>query len=306
MEKRRTKIRLVLHAMAWEIDYLEHYFVQLKKSKYYLPKDVEITIDVTLNCSEYFIDWEKSIIPRRFFQDKFDKILPLLKDYKVIPRCKSIGPTGHLNAQKEATKKEIDYYILSTPDIIFDERLLAYYCEAIKQVKNEYFLITPQISKMWDSSWDVLVNPLYKDVPYETYLKYDNFNIIHNQNNSTQEVKLTPLPGSKFAGWFDIMNKKMYEELVPVWDEWTGYGGWDYYAMIVSDAYKNMLKGDFQQYLLEGQTIIEWTTGDLGNNLTTCYKDYLVLKEVPNRGEIFKENVIEYAKKRILELGNIK
>jgi len=180
-------------------------------------------------------------------------------------------------------------------------RILAYYCEAIKQVKNEYFLITPQISKMWDSSWDILVNPLYKDVPYETYLQYDNFNIIHNQTNSTQEVKLIPLPTSKFAAWFDIMNKKTYEELVPVWPEWTGYGGWDYYSMIVTDTYKKF-GGDFQQYLLEGQTIIEWTTGDLKNNLTDCYKQFLSLNKTPNRGEIFKENVFKYAEKRIKEI----
>jgi uncharacterized UBP type Zn finger protein len=90
------------------------------------------------------------------------------------------------------------------------------------------------------------------------------------------------VPSSKYAAWFDICNKKFYEELVPVWDTWEGYGGWDYYSMLVSDSYKRM-GGDFQQYLLEGQTIIEWTTGPLKNNLTDSFINYLK-----------KENIHDY------------
>ena len=303
MEK--TKIKLMLHAMCWEVDYLLTYFIQLKKSKYYLPKDVELTIDLTLNVSDYFINWEESKFPKDFFIKKFNNILPLLKDYKVHSKIIETGIYGHLNSQKDIVDTETEYYILSTPDIIFDEKLLAYYCEAIKSVKNKYFLITPQISKMWDSSWDILVNPSYQDTPYEHYIEQDNFDIIHNQINSTQEVKLTPLPTSKFAAWFDICNKNFYEQLVPVWDEWIGYGGWDHYSMIVSNAYKNM-GGDFQQYLLKGQTIIEWTTGPIKNNLTNTYKDFLVMNKVPNRGEMFKENIFKYAQERINKLGKSK
>ncbi len=287
--------------MCYEIDMLFYYFTQLKKSKYYLPDDVEIVLDITFNCSDYFIEWDGCSIPFDFFTNKFYNLLPLLKDYKVKFQLIREGQYGHLDAQRDAKQEDIDYYILSTPDIIFDEKLLAYYCEAIKSIKNEYFLITPQISKMWDSSWDILVNPLYQNVPYEKYLQYDNFNIIHNQTNSPDEIKLIPLPISKFAAWFDICNKKFYEELVPVWDEWKGYGGWDYYSMMVSDNFKRM-GGGFQQYLLEGQTIIEWTTGDLGNNLTNCYKDFLVLNKVPNAGEIFKQNVINYTQERLTQL----
>ena len=209
MEK--TKIKLMLHAMCWEVDYLLTYFIQLKKSKYYLPKDVELTIDLTLNVSDYFINWEESKFPKDFFIKKFNNILPLLKDYKVHSKIIETGIYGHLNSQKDIVDIETEYYILSTPDIIFDEKLLAYYCEAIKSVKNKYFLITPQISKMWDSSWDILVNPSYQDTPYEHYIEQDNFDIIHNQINSTQEVELTSLPTSKFAAWFDICNKNFYE-----------------------------------------------------------------------------------------------
>lgn len=303
MENRRTKIKLVLHAMCYELPYLQYYFTQLKKSKYYLPEDVELIIDVTFNCSDYFIQWNDYAIDRiTSWQEIFDSYLTLLSDYEVKSKVIETGLYGHLDAQRDAKLEDIDYYILSTPDIMFDEKLLAYYCEAIKSIKNEYFLLTPQITQMWDSSWSPLVNPKYKDIPFDKFLDKNCFDIIYDQNNSQEEVKLTPLPTSKFAGWFDLVNKKTYEELVPVWNEWSGYGGWDFYSMIVTDVYKNQLGGDFQQYLLEGQTIVEWTHGKVGHKLIQPYKDMLSFKETPNYGEIFKTKVHEYAKTRIEQL----
>jgi hypothetical protein len=301
METGKTKIKLMLHAMGWEIDYLLNYFTQLKKSKYYLPKNVEVTINVTLNLSDYFINWELSKLPKEFFINKFEHIKPLLIDYKLESKIIHTGVYGHLNAQRDAIDNETEYYILSTPDIIFDEKLLAYYCEAIKSIPNEYFLITPQISKMWDSSWDIITNPLYQNIPYEQWQQKDCFDIIYNQTNSDQEIKLTPLPISKFAGWIDLVNKATYEKLIPIWDEWEGYGGWDYYGMLVTDNFKRM-GGDFQQYLLEGQTIVEWTTGFVGHPLVNSYKKLLSLNKVANQGEIFKQNVISYVEKRLHQI----
>jgi hypothetical protein len=94
------------------------------------------------------------------------------------------------------------------------------------------------------------------------------------------------------------MNKKTYEQLVPVWDEWSGYGGWDHYSMMVTDDFK-MRGGDFQQYLLEGQTIVEWTNGKVGHELIKPYKEMLCFNQVPNHGEIFKQNIFSYVTKRI-------
>lgn len=298
----RTNIKIVLHVMPWEIDMFEQFVNQLRKSVYYLPNDVNIILDVTLNLSDYFIDWDKSRMSKEFFDNKFYNILKKLTPF-ISYKTKVIdcGVYGHLNAQRDAVDIDTNYYILSTPDIIFDEKLLAYYCEAIKSVKNEYFLITPQITKMWDNSWDMLVNDRYQNIPYETYIKKSCFDIIHNQNNSQNEVKLKPLPTSKFAGWFDICNKAFYEKLVPVWPEWEGYGGWDYYSLMVSDVYKK-LGGDFQQYLLEEQVIVEWYNGEIGHDMVKHYKDMIVKKETPNAGEIFKQNVIGYVEKRIGEI----
>jgi hypothetical protein len=306
MEKNKTRIKLVLHAMGWEIDHLLTYFIQLKKSKYYIPKDIEITIDVTLNLSDYFINWEESKLPKEFFIDKFKNIKPLLNDYNLESKIIHTGLYGHLNSQKDAIDSKTEYYILSTPDICFSEHLLAYYIEAIKNIKNEYFLVCPQITKLWDDSWDIITDPLHMNTPYDKWQTIDIFDVIHKHSNPTQEVGLKPLPTSKFAGWFDICNKKFYEELVPVWDEWEGYGGWDYYSMMVSNVYKQM-GGDFQQYLLAGQTTVEYSTGPQTLDIGKYYKKYLVLNKLPyNQGELFKTKVVDYVKERISKFGVVK
>ncbi len=95
---------------------------------------------------------------------------------------------GHLNLQKECISPEIDYYMGVCPDMYFSEHLLAYMIEGAKSIKNEYFVITPQISKLWDDTWDILVNPLYKDIPYETWFENEIFDIIHNDSNLNPDI----------------------------------------------------------------------------------------------------------------------
>ena len=67
--------------MPWEIDYALLTFTQLKKSKYYLPEDVSITIDSVLNLSSFLINWDESKLPKEFFIEKYNTLSILLKDY---------------------------------------------------------------------------------------------------------------------------------------------------------------------------------------------------------------------------------
>ena len=295
-------IKIIYHIMPWEIDYAHLSFMQLKKSKYHLPENTNIQVETVLNLSSYILDWESSKLCKEFFIEKYNQISKLLSDYTHIKRIYQEDELyGHLDLQREAISKEIDYYIVFCPDMYFNETLLGIMIQAAEQVNNKYFVITPQISKLWDSTWDVLVNPLYQDIPYSTWYETDSFDIIHNDYYNLQELKLQPLDSSKYAGWFDLYNKAFYEELVPVWDEWKGYGSWDWYTLMVTEAYKAH-GGDFQQYLLEGKTIFEYSTGVLQEGFGNYYKKFLSLKQIPDQKELFKAKVPEYAKQRIKQL----
>lgn len=290
--------------MSWEIDYALLTFMQLKKSKYYLPKDINITIETVLNLSSHIVDWGHSKLPKDFFIEKYNQISNLLVDYKHIKRIyDENGLYGHLNLQRECISSEIDFYISICPDMYFSEHLLFYLIESSKNIKNKYFVITPQILKKWDSSWDMLVNPLYQNISYDKWFKTDAFDVIYNDTNSDTNIELVSTKYSKYAGWFDLYNKNFFEKLVPVWDDWDGYGSWDWYTMLVTDQFKKM-GGDFQQYILKGKTISEYSIGPLSGGLVDYYKKNLNLNQIPDQKEIFKNKIPEYVATRLNQLKN--
>ena len=291
-------IKLLSHIMPWDIDYALLMFTQLKKSKYYLPKDVNVTLDIELNLTSYLYNWEESKIPKDYFIDKFNDLLLLLKDYKVNTFIyEGDKKYGHLDHQKKIISPEVDYYISVCPDTYFSEYALTYMIEAAKNITNKYFTITPQVSKVGDADWDKIVNPEYLNIPYSDYLEVDIFDIRHDNKTLGQEVKLDALPKSKFAGWFDLYNKAFYEELCPVQDEWVGYGPWDHYSIMISDFVKSQ-GVDYQQYLLRGETIWMYPSGPLlkdgANGFTRYYRDRLKTNDVPNQRTEFESNLPKY------------
>jgi hypothetical protein len=296
-------IKVTYHIMPWEIDYALLSFTQLKKSKYHLSNDVNIIIDSVLNLSSYTVNWNQSRLPKEYFIEKYNQISNLLIDYnhnkKIYDGDKLYG---HLELQRDCVSKDIDYYIGVCPDMYFSEYLLAYLIESAKCISNEYFVVTPQISKLWDYTWDEITNPEYQNIPYDSWSDIDIFDIRNNLKNSIQESSLLPTNKNKWAGWFDLYNKKFYEELCPIHNNWSGYGPWDWYSMMLAEYVKE--KGiDFQQYLLQGETIFEYSVGPLKNGgFSKYYKDLLYLNDIPNQRQQFESRMQEYLQKGIQQL----
>lgn len=292
--------------MPWEIDNALLTFTQLKKSFYHISKDANITIESVLNLSSKFIDWSKSQLPKEFFIDKYNDISLLLNDYTHIKRIYDGDEVyGYLNLQRESLSKEIDYYIGVCPDFYFSEHLLALLIESTRVVKNKYFVITPQIYKKWDKTWDEITNPDYLDIPYDKWDEYDVYEIRNQLKVNNRDISLIPTDKSKWAWWFDIYSKEFYENLCPVHDDWNGYGPWDWYSMILSEKAKG-LGYDFQQYVINGQTILDMDAGDLkGMSFNSYYKKYLHL--LPDysptvQREIFEKNMLNYLNKGLINL----
>lgn len=286
--------------MPWEIDYALLTYTQLKKSSYYLNSEDEIRIDSTLNLSNYLIDWEKSKLPKQFFIDKFNDLSKLLIDYNYNPTIyEGDNNYGIIDQQKHIIQDDVDYYIEINPDMYFDETLLYSLIESAKLTPNEYFLITPQVHKMWDFTWDVLTNPDYMQVPYNQWDEEDIYNIRFNSKNSSQSLELHPIERAKFCNWFDIYNKNFYEKIAGVQEDWVGYGAKDTYAMVLADYAKSQ-GTDFQQYLLRGQTIFDYQIGPLkARDFRSSYLDYIVRKDVPNQRKKFDEKFEEYCNKGV-------
>lgn len=288
-------IKIKYHIMPWEIDYALSTFSQLKKASYYLNPEDKIYIDTALNLSSYVINWEESKLPKDFFIEKYKTISTLLdwSEHKSFIYQEN-ELWGHLDLERNQIEPHIDYYISICPDMYFHEHLLYYIIEAAKSIKDEYFVITPQIYKMWDNTWDHLTHPKFQDIPYDQWDKGDVFDIIHLMNNNSESIELKEIHDFKWAGWFDLYSKSYIEKLVPIMDDWKGYGPWDFFGMIVCNhARKEGI--NIKEYILENQIIFEQSTGPLkNNNFSTYYKNFLKLNDIPNQRKIFESKFGEY------------
>ena len=292
--------KITYHCMPWELDNMLLSFIQFKKSKYYLSKEDTVEINPCLNLSSYLIDWDKSSITKDHLKDRFNQYLKLLKDYKVSDFVYEGNKLyGHLDHQREAISKEVDFYLSVCPDMYFSEHLLSLLIQSSKEIPNKYFIITPEISKMWDGTWDEITCADHLDVPYDSWNKVDIFDIRAHMKGADSDITLETISKSKWAGWFDLYNKAMYEELVRIHDDWTGYGPWDWYSLMLTVFVKQ--KGiDFQQYILRGQTIFEYPVGPLlEGGFTKMYKDLMHINDVPNQRELFESKMKEYLDKGI-------
>lgn len=298
-------IKIITHFMPWEIDHALLLADKLKKSLYYIENTDHIYIDMVLNLSSSIIDWDSSILKKDFFIEKYNVIIEMLKTKTTIRSKIYDGDAvyGHLDLQKEAIESHIDAYIYICPDISFHEHLLFYLVAAAKTITDDYYLITPQIFKCWDNSWDELVHPAFLNtIPTSKCIDIDIHEIEHKFVNLTAEPAIRKLNNFKFAGWFDLYNKNFIEKFVPILDEWHGYGPWDLYSLHVCQYAKD--NGvNVCEYLLENQLIWFYDTGVLKNDieyggygkLKTSYKKFIKTKIDANkqRAEIEK-NIGEY------------
>ena len=276
--------------MPWEVDYALLQFIQLKKASQHLSDDIYFHIG--LNLSSHIINWNESKLPKEFFINKFNAALKMLDWAKEVNVTIYEGDElwGHLDLEKVQMDPKIDYYMSICPDMWFHEYALFYIIESAKQVKDKYFIITPEIHKLWDWTWDELVNENYKDVTYEDWNKSDIFEI---QSRALGEPYVEQTSRFKYAGWFDLYSKD-FMELIPVPDDWKGYGPWDYYSMLVSDiAVKNGI--DIKEYILRNQIIFEYHPNkeDKGN-FADYYKDLLSLNKIENQRQVVESKFPHY------------
>ena len=289
--------------MPWEVDFALLQFMQLKKSSQHLSDD-KIYFHIGLNLSSYIIDWDKSKLPKEYFINKFNVTLKMLDWAEEVKVTTYDGDElwGAMDLEKTQIDSKIDYYMSICPDMWFHEYTLFYIIEAAKQIKDKYFIVTPEIHKMWDWTWDELVNENYKDLPYEDWNKSDIFEV---QSRVLGEPYIQATTRFKYAGWFDLYSKD-FIELIPVPDDWKGYGPWDYYSMLVSDiAVKNNI--DIREYVLRNQIVCEYHPDkDDKNNFIDYTKNLLSLNKIENQRHTIESKFSYYIQQWVEQAKNKK
>lgn len=289
-------IKIVTHLMPWEIDYYQQTCEQLSKSKKYIDINDKITIHVVLNLSSYIINWNESKLPKEFFIDKYNQCLKHLNEYILINEIYDDNELyGHLDLQRESLQKDVDYYISMCPDMYFHIHSLHYLIQSAKKLKNRYFLITTEIPKLWDHTWDILSNKNFNSVKYEDWESQNLSDIIHIIDNNEESPTLEKINEFKYAGWFDLYNKNFYENFMPSMSDWHGYGPWDFFGMNMSNFAKSKYNTDICQYVLRNQIICEKNLGVFQKKLNpNIYKKYLKLNNILDQRKNFESKFQEY------------
>jgi hypothetical protein len=307
--------------MPWEIDSGTLVCESLRRNRYYLNPTDEVQFDLALNLSSAIIDWDKSKLDKQFFIDKFN-LLKKLNEWSNYKPTIYDGDEiwGHLDAFRNVVKDEdeCDAYLSLCPNVRFHNSLLFYFFRSMESVNTDKYIINPQVVKLWDNSWDVLVNENYIHIPYENHHKIDCFTTEKVVNDNISKIELIEnnnledmlyknnsmtiqTPNYKWAGWCDIFSSKLVD-LIMYPDHWKGYGPMDtlwlnLLRQLMGDntlinPNTNKTPGDwinFKHYVLKNQIATSSVDFDVTRNF---YESRLSLKsERQKQRDVIEENI---------------
>lgn len=249
--------------LPYEIDDLEITLENLRKASYYCDGKNEIILDVTMCTSDDMVDWKHSSVPKTYFEDKFltlsnktDWCVKYFRNSETIKGCLS-----HRKMMLE-TYKDADSFTWLDTDIVFDERTFSYIQNTILQISEltNYFIITPEIVKVWDNTWDCIVNENFLDSP----LNYQKTNNPYKDSGLKGEVSIEEVvnqiegqPHFKFAGgWFSTISSTLLSR-VGLPESFGHYGPDDTFIMWASHILKEKNKVDIKQFKMKNLVVCE-------------------------------------------------
>ena len=246
-------IKITLHCLPHELDQVAWIVDQLKRGAR-LVDPSKFILDFTLNVSDEDVNWAESRVSKEFCIDKFNIIFnrsPFINEHKV-----SEEHSGCNTVRRNALRADdnVTHIIGLDPDLLFPETILYYIASAVDNLKDDYYIITPQIYQLWDSSWDIISHPEYRNTPRDQKLWLQDPYLMFNHQPT--DVKLSALPYLKFdGGWMTVYTKKLLQ-LVDIPDSLGHYGLDDTFVSTCSNILAQ--KGyNVKQYLIEDLIVME-------------------------------------------------
>jgi len=257
-----TKGLISIFALPYEIDNLHLTLYNLRRNAELLSTDIEYGFDITLCLSDEMTDWKSSKLPKQYFIDKFDQIANTLCNW-AIPESITIehghdilGCVSQRNHSLQFLDK-YDFTLWMDNDLFFNDKFLSYLGASVKAIQAngiEYFIVTPQVTRQWDDSWDVLVNKKLLSRPLHDNLTADVFSL--GLIDST--ITVTPINTFKAAGgWGTAISNKLLK-ITGIPEKLGHYGLEDTYVLSCAmqlRSYRPEITP--QQFVLDGMLVCE-------------------------------------------------
>jgi len=249
-----SKTLVVTHVMPLELEMFERFISYYKNCFKYLDNQDDVTMYVTLNLNPKLTDWDSSELKQQYFIDRFTNSLSGVKSHLQIIVDESVW--GTTQQKRDVSFLDYDYFIFVDPDISVHEQQLKLQIMAAEQIsaESDLFILSPNIPKWWDNSWDSLVHPNNRNDELGKFRLKQTFIDTFKQNPS--EVGIRRSSVFKFGCGMHTLYSKKFWETIRIPEEFGGYGSEDTFGMIGS-AEATKLGLDVRQYILDGLYITE-------------------------------------------------
>lgn len=251
--------RILQYIQPWEIDDLERQANTLVLSSYLIENPKEITWEVTMNLN--CVDWENSKISKSYFIDKFNYLKNIVGYYFSEDFNMDENIQGCTDLRRSGSKKDQQYTLWLDSDLYFSNYTLPYMIQASKNIASNEYILSPEIIKYWDNSWDSIVHDKFLNEPHNHRDYFDLYSL--NDIVSNNQISLRVNQDIKFGGgWFNMFTNSLLKR-IELPNEMGSYGPDDTYVSYCSK------KLGVQQYILSGVVVSEIGKKFLNN------KDYI-------------------------------
>lgn len=258
MERSELKsIQVVVHCLPREIDHLERILNSLYESYTFVEGELKFILDVTLNLNENFTDWKLSKLDSSFFENKFYMLQQIHSWADVKFEVDRDGKCLGINDKRRQSINddvEADYILYLDLDLFFPKYILLPLNQILQQIdKSKHVIISPELVKLWDNSWDGLVNSRFINEEYGYYSTFNPYlvNKVAYNNLLEGNIGVRELSVVKFGGgWFNLFSKSLLK-FINIPSSLGSYGLDDTYVMNCANLMKQK---DYEvtQYILEG------------------------------------------------------
>lgn len=242
---------VVTHVMPLELEMFERFITYYKEGFKYLDENDDVTMYVTLNLNPKLTDWDNSELKPQWFIDKFTKAMEGIRSYLQIVVDDSLW--GTTQQKREVIQLDYDQFIFVDPDISVHEQQLKLQLMAADQLSG-HFVISPNIPRWWDASWDPIVHPDFRNKELQQFRTKECWNNTFTQ--APTEMGLRGLQVFKFGCGMHTLYSKEFWDTIGIPEEFGGYGSEDTFAMFASPIARQM-GIDVRQYVLDGLYITE-------------------------------------------------
>jgi len=245
---------IIIHLFPHELEQYKRIIDQINNSA--VEDSAKITIESCLNMNEDILEFQ-SRNEYNMLLKTYEQINKTSK-YKLNSLIESKDYFGVNEHRRNCIRKSKDSDILSflDCDLYFNESLLSNLQLHSNNLilTNNMFIITPQIIKLWDNTWNILVNSKFINEDFKFHL---NANINHITRNTYGDMSLVELNTFKWAGgWFTTISARL-AKLIGIPNSFIGYGPDDTFMMHCCSYLKREKYKNLSQFIINGQVVCE-------------------------------------------------